>query len=71
MSEEKELSFEEKLERATRIASALSDPSAALAESMKLYEEGRKLIDEMTGELEAAREKVRILTGEDTLEDYE
>ena len=38
---------------------------------MKLYEEGRKLIDEMTGELEAAREKVRILTGEDTLEDYE
>lgn len=72
MSEDiREKTFEEKLARATEIASALADPSAALQESMKLYEEGRTLIAEMTAELEEAKEKVRVLTGDDRLEEFE
>ena len=70
-TEAREMSFEEKLARASEIACALADPSAALRESMKLYEEGRRLINEMTRELEEAKEKVRILTESGSVEDYD
>lgn len=69
--EEKELTFEEKLQRVTEIADALSSSSVSLQDSLKLYEEGRTLINEMNGELDDVKARVAVLTSQGTTEDFE
>ncbi len=55
---EKEMSFEEKIERAKKILERLMDPEITLAESVKAYEEGIKELSEATKLLEEAKLKI-------------
>lgn len=66
MEENKEPSFEEALARLEEIVRALDGGDAPLDESLSLFEEGVKLVKLCSGKLDAAEQKVKILTkGED------
>ena len=59
---EKKLSFEENIEKLEEILSKLEDEKLPLDTSVKLYEEGMRLISKCNRELEAAERKIKILT---------
>ena len=62
----KKLSFEEKLARLEEIVSALEKGDAPLADSLRLFEEGTKLVNACSGELEKAEQQVvRLMKGPD------
>ena len=62
----KKQSFEEKMIRLEQIASALEKGDAALEDSLKLFEEGTKLIAECSRQLEVAEQKVvKLMKGAD------
>ncbi len=69
----KKMEFEDKMLRLEEIAEKLNTPDVTLNESVKLYEEGSKLLSQLNKELEAAEKKVKMLSGDDeiSLEDYE
>lgn len=69
----KKTEFEDKMLRLEDIAEKLNSPDATLNESIKLYEEGSKLLTQLNKELDAAEKKVKILTEgiDSSLEDYE
>lgn len=54
--------FEENLARLEEIVSALEKGDAKLAESLKLFEEGTKLVNDCGAMLDKAEQKVRKLT---------
>ncbi len=56
--ENKETSFEEKIEKAKKILEKLMQPDITLAESVKAYEEGIKELNEATKMLEDAKLKI-------------
>ena len=56
------LGFEEAIEKLDEILSKLESGSAALDESLSLFEEGVSLIKLCNEKLDAAEQKVRILT---------
>ena len=57
MSEEKK-SFEERLSRLDQIVAKVEGETLPLDEAMKLFEEGKKLIDSLQNELKEAEEKI-------------
>jgi exodeoxyribonuclease VII small subunit len=57
----KEPTFEESLNRLTEIVEALEHDGTALAEAMKLYEEGIELSQRCRRELEQAEQKITEL----------
>lgn len=57
MSEEKK-SFEERLSRLDQIVAKVEGETLPLDEAMKLFEEGKKLIDSLQTELKEAEEKI-------------
>ena len=62
----KKQTFEEKMIRLEQIASALEKGDAALEDSLKLFEEGTKLIAECSRQLETAEQKVvKLMKGAD------
>ncbi len=62
----KKLSFEEKMKRLEQIAMALEKGDAALEDSLKLFEEGTKLIADCSAQLEKAEQQVvKLMKGED------
>lgn len=62
----KKQSFEEKMKRLEEIACALEKGDAALEDSLKLFEEGTKLIAECSRQLETAEQKVvKLMKGAD------
>ncbi len=71
--------FEEKLKRLEDIVNLLSSPELELEKSLKLFEEGVKLVRELDGELKNAKGKViefqkyleEIEDGEDKVEELE
>lgn len=66
MEDNKELTFEAALSRLEEIVHALDGGEAPLDESLSLFEEGVKLVKLCSGKLDAAEQKVKILTkGED------
>lgn len=65
---DKNMTFETAMTRLEAVVRALEDGKTPLEESMKLYEEGISLVRFCSGKLDAADKKVRILTGEDTIE---
>ena len=66
MAERKKVSFEESCLRLEEIIAKLEDEKLSLDESVKLYEEGMKLVVKCNKELEDAERKIKILTrGED------
>ena len=66
MAERKKVSFEESCLRLEEIIAKLEDEKLSLDESVKLYEEGMKLVTKCNKELMDAERKIKILTrGED------
>ncbi len=62
----KKVSFEEKLARLEEIVSALEKGDAPLADSLKLFEEGTKLVNACTSELDKAEQQVvKLMKGPD------
>ena len=59
---EKKLSFEENIEKLEEILSKLEDEKLSLDMSVKLYEEGMKLVSTCNRELEDVERKIKILT---------
>ena len=66
MATKKKLDFEASMLRLEEIVNLLERGEAPLEQAMKLYEEGAVLLRESTARLDAAEQKVSILTaGED------
>ncbi len=55
---EKEINFEKELERLKEIVSLIQQKNLSLDESLKLYEEGSKIVKVLNEELEKAEKKV-------------
>ena len=62
MEEMKNLSFEEMLKRLEEIVRALDNVETPLDTSLALFEEGAKLVRLCTDKLDAAQQKVTLLT---------
>ena len=58
----KKLDFESSMARLEEIVGLLERGDAPLEEAMKLFEEGAKLLRECTAQLDAAEQKVTLLT---------
>lgn len=58
MAEEKQINFKEELERLNIIVEKISSKALPLDESLKLYEEGTKIIKTLEKELDSAEAKV-------------
>jgi len=62
----KKLTFEQQLERLEEIVSALESGEASLADSLKLFEEGTKLISACSKQLDQAEQQVvKLMKGAD------
>ena len=59
--EEKKLDFEKSLTRLDEIVSKIETETLPLEESLKLYEEGRKLIASLEDALKEAEQKIKDL----------
>lgn len=57
-------SFEERLNRLGEIVGDLEGKALPLDESLKLFEEGKKLCESLSKELEEAKLKVEEVTGD-------
>lgn len=57
-------SFEERLNRLGEIVGELEGKALPLDESLKLFEEGKKLCESLSKELEEAKLKVEEVTGD-------
>lgn len=63
---EKKIDFAKQSERLDQIVQEISSKGLPLDESLKLYEEGMKIIKELEGELQEAEAKVeKVITIED------
>ena len=58
MSEEKVINFEEELNRLKQIVNNIQQKDLSIDESLKLYEEGQKIISLLSEELKKAEDKV-------------
>ena len=67
----KKVNFEQAMKRLDEIVAALERGEAPLEESMKLFEEGNKLMRECTAVLEAAEQKVSLLVADENGEPKE
>ena len=56
--EEKEINFEEELNRLRQIVNDIQNKDITIDESLSLYEEGQKIIATLSKELEKAESKV-------------
>lgn len=55
---ESKLNFEEKLKRLDEIVNAISNKDSSIDDSLKLYEEGNKIIKELEKALKDAEESI-------------
>ena len=62
---EKEINFEKELERLKEIVSLIQQKNLSLDESLKLYEEGSKIVKRLNEELEKAEKKVETIINTD------
>ncbi len=58
----KELSFEEKLDKLEEISKNLQDPNTDLQKAVSLYEDGMKLANEVDQELSKIERRIEIVT---------
>lgn len=66
---EKELNFEELMQKLESITNKLEKESLSLDESVKLFEEGMKISKECNEKLESAEKRITILLDTDNLEE--
>ena len=62
MAAKKKMNFEDSMARLEEIVSLLDRGEAPLEQAMALFEEGAKLLRECTRQLDAAEQKVTLLT---------
>lgn len=67
--EEKELNFEELMQKLESITNKLEKESLSLDESVKLFEEGMKISKECNSKLESAEKRITILLDTDNLDE--
>lgn len=66
MSNDSEMTFEQKLEKVQLIASQLENGGLLLEESVKCYEEGIRLLNELETEMSNVQQRLTVLrTGND------
>ena len=58
MKEEKTINFEEELNQLKKIVNDIQQKDLSIDESLKLYEEGQKIIATLENELKKAEDKV-------------
>ncbi len=63
MSKEKEMTYEQALEKLSGIVSQMENGDASLDESLRLYEEGTRLAAYCSKKLDAAKQKVEEIAG--------
>ena len=63
MADKKEIAFEQALERLEEIVRALENGKEPLDTSLKLFEEGVKLVSVCKKQLDTAEQKVKLLMG--------
>ena len=63
MPAKKEKSFEDRLQQLETIVKELEDGGMTLSDSMKAYEQGEKLAEELKKDLTAAEERLTVLHG--------
>ncbi len=66
---EKELNFEELMQKLEAITNKLEKESLSLDESVELFEEGMKISKECNEKLESAEKRITILLDPDKLEE--
>ncbi len=75
MAENKEITFEQAMQRLEEIVKNLENGNASLDSSLKLFEEGVKLVSECKKQLDNAEQRVKILLengdGEDDERDFD
>ncbi len=71
MAGKKKLTFEQAMARLDEIVTTLERGDAPLEDAMKLFEEGSKLMRECTTLLDAAEQKVTLLTANEEGEPQE
>ena len=69
--ENKEMTIEERFARLEGLVKALDSDEITLEESFKLYEEGMKLIKDVSGRIDLVEKKIRILESQGGTEDFE
>ena len=69
--ENKEMTIEESFARLEGMVKALDSDERTLEESFKLYEEGMKLIKDVSGRIDLVEKKIRILESQGGTEDFE
>ncbi|MBR0378700.1 MAG: exodeoxyribonuclease VII small subunit [Lachnospiraceae bacterium] len=69
--ENKEMTIEESFARLEGMVKALDSDEITLEESFKLYEEGMKLIKDVSGRIDLVEKKIRILESQGETEDFE
>jgi len=57
----KELNFEQSVEQLNKIIESLNDPDIGIDESLKLYEEGIKLVRKCRQKIENAKQKIEYI----------
>ena len=60
-----EFNFEEKLQDLEQLVTRMEDGNLGLEDSLKAFEDGVKLVKECQQALEAAEQKVKVLTSAD------
>ena len=68
--ENKEMTIEESFARLEGMVKALDSDEITLEESFKLYEEGMKLIKDVSGRIDLVEKKIRILESQGGTEDF-
>ena len=69
--ENKEMTIEESFARLEGMVKALDSDEITLEESFKLYEEGMKLIKDVSGRIDLVEKKIKILESQGETEDFE
>ena len=69
MAAKKKIDFEAGIEELEKIVLRMEEGKMPLEESVKAYEEGMKLYQALQQQLEGSEKKLKILQGEEELED--
>ena len=71
MDEKKEMTIEESFAALDDMVKKLESDKISLEESFRLYEEGMKLVKDVSGRIELVKKKMQIIAGNGETEDFE
>ena len=69
--DKKEMTIEESFARLDGMVKALDSDDITLEESFKIYEEGMKLIKDVSSRIDLVEKKIRLLESQGESEDFE